>query len=72
MSDTTNTTAPRIFKTGATRIVEDDSMQGKSVEEVRALLRSAYPEVANATIRETTTADGQPIIEFLPQPGRKG
>jgi hypothetical protein len=72
MSDTTYTTALRIFKTGATRIVEDDSMRGKSVEEIRALLRSAYPEVANATIRETTTADGQPVIEFLPQPGRKG
>lgn len=72
MSDTTTTTPLRIFKTGATRIVEDDSMRGKSVEEVRALLRSAYPEIANATIRETTTADGQPVIEFLPQPGRKG
>jgi hypothetical protein len=72
MSDTTHTTALRIFKTGATRIVEDDSMRGKNIEEVRALLRSAYPEVANATIRETTTADGQPVIEFLPQPGRKG
>jgi hypothetical protein len=72
MSDTTHTTALRIFKTGATRIVEDDSMRGKSVEEVRALLRSTYPEVANATIRETTAADGQPVIEFLPQPGRKG
>lgn len=72
MSDATTTTPLRIFKTGATRIVEDDSMRGKSVEEVRALLRSAYPEIANATIRETITADGQPVIEFLPQPGRKG
>jgi hypothetical protein len=72
MSDTTHTTVLRIFKTGATRIVEDDSMRGKSVEEVRVLLRAAYPEIANATIREKTTADGQPVIEFLPQPGRKG
>lgn len=72
MSDTTTTSPLRIFKTGATRIVEDDSMRGKSVEEVRVLLRSAYPEITNATIRETTTADGQPVIEFLPVAGRKG
>ncbi|MBN8590626.1 MAG: hypothetical protein J0M33_02665 [Anaerolineae bacterium] len=72
MSDQNPTQLPRIFKTGATRIVEDDSMRGKGFEEVRALLRSAYPEIANATIRETTTADGQPVIEFLPVAGRKG
>ncbi len=72
MSDITNTTPLRIFKTGAIRIVEDETLLGKSIEEVRTLLRSAYPEIANATIRETTTAEGQPVIEFLPQPGRKG
>jgi hypothetical protein len=71
MSDTTHTTALRIFKTGATRIVEDDSMRGKNIEEVRALLRSAYPEIANATIRERDE-NGLRVVEFLPQPGRKG
>ena len=46
-------------------------MRGLSNEEVRSILKATYPEVANATIRETT-ADGQRIVEFLPQPGRKG
>ena len=62
---------PRIFKTGTVRIVEDESMQGLSNEDVRNLLKATYPEVANATLRETT-ADGQRVVEFLPQPGRKG
>ena len=63
---------PRIFKTGAVRIVEDESMHGLSNEEVRAVLKATYPEIANATIREVTTDDGQTVVEFLPQPGRKG
>ena len=71
MSDQ-NTFNPRIFKIGAVRIVEDESLHGLTNEEVRASLKAAYPEVANATVRETTTEDGQPVIEFLPQPGRKG
>ncbi len=41
-------------------------------EAVRGLLKATYPEIANATIREVTTADGQKVVEFLPQPGRKG
>jgi PRTRC genetic system protein C len=63
---------PRIFKIGSTRIVEDASTIGFSVDQVRNLLKTQYPEVANATTRETTTADGGQQIEFLPQPGRKG
>ena len=43
-----------------------------SNEEVRAVLKATYPEIANATIREVTTGDGQKVVEFLPQPGRKG
>lgn len=70
MSDQ-NSTLPRVFKTGTIRVVEDESMRELSNEEVRNLLKATYPEVANATIRETS-ADGQRIIEFLPQPGRKG
>lgn len=71
MSDQ-NTTQPRIFKTGAVRIVEDDSMRGLDNEAVRNLLKVTYPEIANATIREVSTEDGQKVVEFLPQPGRKG
>jgi hypothetical protein len=65
-------TPQRIFKTGSTRIVADASMEGKSNEEVRALLQRTYPEVANATLRERTLDDGSILVEFLPQPGRKG
>lgn len=71
MSDQQNS-QPRIFKTGAVRIVEDDSMRGLDNEAVRNLLKVTYPEIANATIREISTEDGQKVIEFLPQPGRKG
>ena len=71
MSDQ-NPTQPRIFKTGAVRIVEDESMRELSNEEVRSVLKTTYPEIANATIREVTTAEGQTVVEFLPQPGRKG
>ena len=67
MSDQ-NSTQTRIFKTGTVRIVEDDSMRGLSNEEVRNLLKATYPEVANATIRETTT-DGQ-IRRRIPAPAR--
>jgi PRTRC genetic system protein C len=41
-------------------------------EAVRSLLKANYPEIANATIREVTTEEGQTVVEFLPQPGRKG
>ena len=71
MSDL-NPILPRIFKTGPVRIVEDESTRGLSNEAVRSLLKPTYPEIANATIRETTTTEGQTMVEFLPQPGRKG
>lgn len=71
MSEQT-TSKPRVFKTGTVRIVEDANMSGLSNEDVRSLLKSSYPEVANATIRESQLEDGTPLIEFLPQPGRKG
>ena len=62
---------PRVFKTGATRIVEDETMAGLTNEQVRDILKRTYPEVAHATIRERDQ-DGLSIVEFLPQPGRKG
>ncbi|MCA0455384.1 MAG: PRTRC system protein C [Chloroflexi bacterium] len=67
-----NPAQARIFKTGTVRIVEDDSMRELSNEEVRNLLKPTYPEIANATIREVTTSEEQTVVEFLPQPGRKG
>lgn len=67
-----NNSLPRIFKTGTIRIVEDESMRGLSNEEVRNVLKATYPEIANATLREVTSDEGQTVVEFLPQPGRKG
>jgi len=70
MTEQTSPT-PRVFKIGSTRIVEDVAMTGLSNEQVRDLLKRSYPEVAHATIREREQ-DGLRIVDFLPQPGRKG
>ncbi len=70
MTEQTNPT-PRVFKIGATTVVEDATMTGLSNEQVRDLLKRTYPEVAHATIREREH-EGQRIVDFLPQPGRKG
>ena len=71
MTDQTNP-QPRIFKIGAPRIVEDASLAGRSLDEVTDILKHSYPEVAHATVRETVLEDGTQLIEYLPQPGRKG
>jgi hypothetical protein len=64
---------PRVFKTGSVRIQEDASTRNLSNEQVREVLKSAYPEVAHATIRERVDEDASVVtVEFLPQPGRKG
>lgn len=70
MSDQ-NTLQPRILKIGAARIVEDASMSPLSNEQIRDILKRTYPEIAHATIRERDD-NGQRVVEFLPQPGRKG
>lgn len=62
---------PRVFKIGASVISEDAATAGKTNEQARNILRAVYPEVANATIREYTTSDHR-VVEFMPQPGRKG
>ena len=61
----------RVFKIGATRIVEDASMSQIDNEAIRDLLKTSYPEIANATMRERDE-NGLRVVEFLPQPGRKG
>lgn len=61
----------RIFKIGTTKIVEDDSMAGLTVEQVRDRLKTTYPELAEATVREKTEGDVT-YVEWLPRPGRKG
>ena len=72
MTDQNSTPLTRVFKIGATRVVEDPStMSGMSNEQVRELLKTRYPEIANATLRERDE-NGLRVVEFLPQPGRKG
>lgn len=70
MTDQVNT-QPRVFKIGTTRIVENESTLGLSNEQVRQMFKGTYPEVANATISERNDGETR-MVEFLPQPGRKG
>ena len=71
--ESVQTEAPRrIFKTGSSLIAEAPEMRELSNEAIRGLLKHSYPEVANAVIRETPQTDGSLLVEFLPQPGRKG
>jgi hypothetical protein len=71
MTEQTNP-QPRIFKIGTTTIVEDDSLAGKTLDEVKDILKRTYPEVAHATVRERTLDDGTQVVEWLAKPGRKG
>jgi hypothetical protein len=64
-------TGPRVFVIGPNKVVESDATVGLTNEQARSFLQGAYPEVANATIRERND-NGQAVVEFLPQPGRKG
>jgi len=61
----------RVFKVGGTTIHEDATTAALSSEAARDVLKAMYPEIANATIRETVN-NGVKTVEFLPQPGRKG
>ncbi len=64
--------AYRIFKIGDVQIVEDESTASLDNEQVRTLLRGQYPEVVNATIRETQQSEEVTLIEYLPRAERKG
>ncbi len=65
-------TRPRVFKIGTNRIVEDSSTIALDKEAIRNFLKAGYPEVANALIREHILEDGTLVLDFMPQPGRKG
>lgn len=62
----------RVFKIGATTIQADDSMANLDNEQIRAILKRSYPEIAHATIRERTLEDGTTVLDFIPVAGRKG
>lgn len=69
----TDQTPSRVFKIGSVRIVEDASLAGKTPQEVQKLLAPLYPQIENATVRETPDAEGGlTLVEFIPRPGRKG
>ena len=61
----------RVFKIGTMKIADDDSTATMTIDQVREHLKIAYPEVAEATIKEKTEGDIT-FYEFLPRPGRKG
>ena len=65
-------TPPRIFKIGATTIVEDESMSGLDLDGIKQILQQTYPEVEHATVRETTQEDGSTCYHFIARAGRKG
>jgi hypothetical protein len=46
-------------------------MRDLSLEQIRTLLKTTYPEIAHATVRERTEGDTL-VVEFLPVAGRKG
>jgi hypothetical protein len=71
MTDQITQPLPRVFKVGTTRIVEDDSTRNLTNEQMKTFLKASYPEVANATISERSDGTTR-MVEFLPQPGRKG
>lgn len=61
----------RIFKIGSTKIADDDTTAQMTTEQVRNHLKTSFPEVAEATVREKSEGDIT-FVEFLPRPGRKG
>lgn len=69
---TDQSTPNRIFKIGSTTIVEDESLAGKSLDEVKTILQRTYPEVAHATVREVTLEDGTLCLHYIARAGRKG
>jgi hypothetical protein len=72
MTEQTNNTQDRVFKIGSTTIVEDESLAGKSLDEVKTILQRTYPEVAHATVREVTLDDGSTCYHYIPVAGKKG
>ena len=71
MSDNLNLPTPRIFRIGGATVVENESTMNLNNEQVREMLKSTYPEVVHAKIVERAD-DQHRVVEFIPQPGKKG
>ncbi len=61
---------PRIFKYNDKTFPDPGSEH--SVETVRQTLIPFFPELTHCRINETTTADGEQLIEFIKQAATKG
>jgi PRTRC genetic system protein C len=72
MSDDTTTTASvrRVFKYGDHTF--DDPGASFTVPQVQQHLRTFFPELAQATAKETTRSDGAVEITFVKQVTTKG
>ena len=71
MSTTPNTPLTRVFKTGTTVITESPEMRAMTIDQIKQVLKTTYPEVAHATVRERVEGETL-VIEFLPVAARKG
>ena len=71
MSTSHNTPSIRVFKTGTTLITESPEMRSMTIDQIKHLLKTTYPEIAHATVRERVEGETL-IVEFLPIASRKG
>ncbi len=67
-----SSTSARIIKIGATRIVADANLSHLGPEQLRETLKITYPEIAHATMRETTLEDGARAAVRLQRHGVTG
>jgi hypothetical protein len=72
MTDQNPTQPTRVIKIGATRIIADANLSHLSPDQLRETLKISYPEIAHATLRETTLEDGTQVWEWVAVAGRKG
>jgi hypothetical protein len=59
------------IKIGNKKITVTESMAGKSPDELRGMLLTAYPEIKTAEVRQRTEGEDR-ITEFVVRAGRKG
>jgi len=71
MSTIHNVPLTRVFKTGTTVITESPEMRSMTIRPDQQVLKSTYPEVAHATVRERVEGETL-VIDFLPIAARKG
>jgi len=63
-------TLTRVFKYGSLSL--KDPAPGKSVDQVKAMLSIAYPELANASFEHPVTKGNKLVYELVRAVGTKG